>query len=500
MSSMSAAVLVSGARTSRRHRCVVAVCALAFALAGGLALGASVARAGQWAQVSCENPGNGSASNAEGWTQQIDGTPGTASSQGTNSVQCGANAPINDVLVANGSGTVAVATIIQYTYGAPANSTLVGGTISGSLSAWGQGGLGVIYSPADSMDAGDEVALCQEGGGCPGAGEQSQSATWSLPAQDGGGVYIQAACNYNGGCSNGEGNTVATATINWAEMLLDNDASPGISGQPSGTALGTVSGTGQLLFTATDPDGPGVYNVTVSIDGTAVYSATPNSNGGECAQHGIYPGTSALMFDGAQPCPQSTSVDASVPTTGFSNGTHTLTAVVTDAAGNSSTVVAQTITVDNASPTAPSSPTAPTTPTSTVTPAAPAALRKIHDKLIVGWDYRQARTRLALMRIARKAKLPATGRVSFACVPAADCPKLKLKHPWVGIKHAIRLFSALQGLRFRQGDVVQITISAPHRKAERFDFHIHRSRAPGARVYSGKSRLPGGTTLKKKRK
>jgi hypothetical protein len=437
-------------RLPRAPRWVASVAAAVLAVVGAMAFGVPAARAGQWVQVSCQN--------------MVDGSMG--------------NAP----LIAALYGTQSQGNREILTYTPPAGSSLTGGTVVADVSDTAPSAISYIYSPVDS---GNPLAFCSSPDGCD-AQTNPGTMTATLPSGGGGYVYAQADCDVANSCNVASSSTVmASITIDSAELLLENDGTPGGSGF-TGTALGTVSGTGQLLFTATDPNGPGVYNVTVAVDGTTVYSATPNTSNGACVQHGIYPGTTALMFDEAQPCPATEAVDIAVPTANIPNGAHTLTATVTDAAGNSATVLAQTITVDN--------PTTTPTPTPTpVAPVAPAKLRKIHDRLIVGWDYRHPRTRLALMRFARTAKLPAKGRVTFACAPAADCPKLKLRHPWVGVKHATKLFSALKGLRFRKGEVVQLTISAPHRRAERFVFHIHQGRAPSARVYSGTSRLPKHT-------
>ena len=124
---MSAVVLASGARTTRRHRFVVAPCALAVVVSGAGALGVSAARAGQWAQITCTNPDTGTDAGAAGWTQQITGSPAVSSSAPTTDVGCG----INDVL-AEDSGP---GSIIQCTWTPPQGSTLAGGTIDGSLTA-----------------------------------------------------------------------------------------------------------------------------------------------------------------------------------------------------------------------------------------------------------------------------------------------------------------------------------------------------------------------------
>ena len=69
-----------------------------------------------------------------------------------------------------------------------------------------------------------------------------------------------------------------------------------------------------------------------------------------------------------QPCPSSTGAQTlTLPTTELSDGTHTLTLVATDAAGNQSTVASEQITVDNS----PSPPPAETTTSITASTGTP---------------------------------------------------------------------------------------------------------------------------------
>jgi len=61
--------------------------------------------------------------------------------------------------------------------------------------------------------------------------------------------------------------------------------------------------------------------------------------------------TAPCNFTFAQPCPSSTGTQTlTLPTTGLSDGTHTLTLVATDAAGNQSAVASEQITVENSAP------------------------------------------------------------------------------------------------------------------------------------------------------
>ncbi len=457
-------VPVSGAGMPWRHRLVVAVCALVLTLAGALTLATGAARAGQWVQVSCLNEVDGSMGNAQGWVGSSQGS-GLGGSLTTSSC---------NPLVAALYGTQSQGNREILTYTPPAGSSLTGGTVVADVNDTAPSAISYLTSPTENLDA--PLAYCSSSVGCQ-APTNPGTLTATLPPGGGGNVFAQADCDVANSCQVASAGTVmASISIDSAELLLENDASPAGSGF-SGTALGTVSGTGQLLFTATDPSGPGVYNVTVAIDGTTVYSATPDTNNGACVQHGIYPGTSALMFDEAQPCPVTESVDVPVPYANIANGTHTLTVTVTDAAGNSATVLAQAITVANPVAT-------PTTPTA---PTPPAKLRKIDDKVIFRWDFRHPRTRLESVTLARRAKLPAKARLSVACVPAKDCPAFKPAS--VAAKRVTRLFASLKGKRFARGATFQLMIAAPHRKAERLLWAIHRHRSPSGRLAYGAQKL-----------
>ncbi|MGA9875249.1 MAG: hypothetical protein WBQ21_05515, partial [Solirubrobacteraceae bacterium] len=89
------------------------------------------------------------------------------------------------------------------------------------------------------------------------------------------------------------------------------------------------------------------YTVTLEVDGHAVYQGTPERNEDHCVAIDSISGS--LMFDYQQPCKQSETVDIPVNTTGLTDGKHTLTVIVTDAAQNSSVVYDGTITTTNSS-------------------------------------------------------------------------------------------------------------------------------------------------------
>ena len=132
------------------------------------------------------------------------------------------------------------------------------------------------------------------------------------------------------------------ANVTDPEIILSTNAMPKGSGFTGTLLHETISGTGTLDFTATDP-GPGVYQVRVKIDGNQVLAETPNTNDGKCAPNGTSEGL--RVFDSMQPCPNETPVRAEVQTASVSDGTHTLE--VEDAAGNVSTVYTGPVTTLN---------------------------------------------------------------------------------------------------------------------------------------------------------
>jgi hypothetical protein len=153
------------------------------------------------------------------------------------------------------------------------------------------------------------------------------------------------ACSYQAGVYT---NVSFSAQFDWADVLLSDNTPPTASNfGGSLLASGSAHGTADLTFTAQDPAGPGVYEVIVKIDGTAVYEGTPNTNGGRCAPVATDPTTGAWVFDYQQPCPSSVDLDVPVNTTQLSDGQHGVQVIVQDAAQNSSTVLDQMITTTN---------------------------------------------------------------------------------------------------------------------------------------------------------
>jgi hypothetical protein len=427
------------------------------------ALCAPVADAGVWMQVSCENP-NGSAAPSEGWS-------GFAAGGGygsNNDTQCSPGNPMFALMSDDVAVAVPSAEVLEYQ--PPSGSTLIGGTVDVGLYADGGGynasGTAVAYEPAYSYDASDVFFQCASGLAPCSNGTNDYSGTLGLPTDRGGNFYLAAGC---GGQPPVNGTTFycnqhpshdawGLAQLYWADFLLSNSSSPEGAGF-SGSALQPhVRGTAHLVFTASDPGGPGIYLVTVTANGKPVFSGTPNTNGGERAPVQTDPSTGALMFDHQQPCPQTEVVDVPVATTGLPDGRNELAVSLTDAADNTSTVFDQAITTSNPS----------------VTPVPRRGA--VRARFSIGWRWAGSRTRLESIHTRH---LPRDAHVSVRCL-GAGCPRLRVGR--VSARHTRRILRELRGARFEAGDQLLITVTAPGRKAERIEVVIRDGNIPHARL------------------
>jgi hypothetical protein len=338
------------------RRAVALVATILLAASASIAvLPAAVAYAGQWVEVSCVNPNQSQATSA-GWTSFITGSPGYGSDSSTT---CAPGTPMFADLSSDAAAPVGSGENLEWT--APGDSTLAGGSVYVSMYGdgfgYGASGTAIAYTPDFAYNASNVILQCAVGQPACSNASNDFSGVLTLPASRGGGFYLGAGCGGEAGASCDEGGSHGTWSLVqlwWADFLLTNNATPTATGL-SGTLLNPgARGTQELIMDASDPEGPGIYNLTVQADGATLYDATPNSNGGNCSPVGESDG--ALMFDTAQPCPQNESVDLQLNTTGLLDGPHTLKVTLTDAAANASVVYDSTITTHNA----PENTTAPT--------------------------------------------------------------------------------------------------------------------------------------------
>ncbi len=313
-------------------------------------LGSPVAHAGEWVQVSCINP-NGTAAGSQGWVAMIAGA-GYGSNTDTN---CGPGAPAVALLSADVAVPVGSAETLDYI--PPPGSTLVGGSVDVALLADGRGygasGTAVAYSPEYAYNGSNVFFQCASGLTPCAPGSYDFAGVLELPQGRGGELYLSAGCGGQsdaGRLCNEGGSEGAWSMVRlyWAQLALSNSSTPAGTGF-GGTLLAANSrGISDLIFTASDPEGPGVYGVAVQVDGATLYDGTPDENGGACAPAGT--SGASLMFDATQPCKRTETLDLPIDTTVLPDGTHTLKVTVTDAAKNSSVVYDGRISTQNAEP------------------------------------------------------------------------------------------------------------------------------------------------------
>jgi hypothetical protein len=332
-------------QTNLTRRALMLCAAVAVSVVFAL-LGVSVASAGSWIEVSCENP-NQSAAPSEGWSSFSAGG-GFGSNNSTN---CAPGSPMWAMLSSAQAVSVGSQETLQYT--PPSGSTLNGGSIDVSLYGDGYGNnassTAVLYSPAFAYDSSDVFYQCAAGLTPCSPGSNDYAGVLPIPGGRGGNLFVSAGCGGNPGQTCNQGGSEggwSLVRVHWANLLLTNTSTPTGSGF-TGTILNpNTNGTADLNFTANDPNGPGVYLVTAQVDAKTVYSATPDTNGGKCASGGTSEG--APMFDYSQPCRISESITLPINTTTLSDGPHTLKVSVQDAAQNTSVVYDATITTHNA--------------------------------------------------------------------------------------------------------------------------------------------------------
>ncbi|HEV7805149.1 MAG TPA: carboxypeptidase-like regulatory domain-containing protein [Solirubrobacteraceae bacterium] len=335
-------------RLKETCRCTLRLAALIALLAAATAFAPSAAHAGYWMKTNCVNP-DGSPAPNEGWTGFPIGNPSVGS---TNKAKCAPGDPMVALLSMEGPAPAGSAEGLEYT--PPDGSTLAGGTVFVGLSAEGYTygtvavGAAVMYTPRYAYDASNVFMRCMAHVDCQN-GPPNYYGTVELPRDLGGHLYLAAECISNLGiwCAEGGGhNAWSLVSVAWANLLLSTASVPTATELRGSLLEPSAHGTAGLAFGAADT-GPGVWKVTVTIDGKPVYDATPNTNGGRCVPVGTDAGTGALMWAWEQPCPRAQTVDLTIKTTTLADGPHELKITVQNAAGDTSTVLRREITTNN---------------------------------------------------------------------------------------------------------------------------------------------------------
>jgi hypothetical protein len=337
-----------------------------FSVAGRLALGIVVlavaasapavvapldAVAGSYHVYSCALP-NGRPAPTEGWSGSISGpfmNPIDSCAEG-GSLQA----------VIDGSPAQPVNAIVTWEFSTPAFATIKAAKLwradsADSLAEGSNQSLAWMAAPNNSYDSADVFDQCLTQG-CGSEGEPSSrfaaANLVTIPSSylDGAShIYMNASCGgAQGGSCPAVGSTyMASAQLLAADITLEANSPPSASAVGGSLLTNQIlNGPQNLLVTASDP-GPGVYQAIFEIDGKAVASSVLNSNGGRCENvGGTSDGTAAFLY--LQPCPsQVNSVDVPFDPSVAPEGPQELTVLISDAAGNTTTILDHQVIVDN---------------------------------------------------------------------------------------------------------------------------------------------------------
>jgi hypothetical protein len=312
------------------------------ALLGGITLawGASQARAGQYTVWSCRGPG-GQPISAQAWNVNI--TDAAAADMRTADECAGGgpllieatpqepistHSPTGEAVFQPPAGTVIPSfKVWRYAFANDGPATPAGEDDYGaSLREWPAGfNEGIVSECAQGF----REPLCSFGTPAEplGASNYVDEHTWTVELTPGEGVLPLERLGFwvsciRSGCEPAAEGTTAVFELFRAAVTVEDDQAPVVERlEGSLTEPAALSGTAGLLVTATDRGG-GVAGFEFAIDGGAPQRL--KAAGGECEE----------PFSAPQPCPTTATRGISVDTAGLAPGAHSVSGVVTDAAGN----------------------------------------------------------------------------------------------------------------------------------------------------------------------
>lgn len=207
--------------------------------------------------------------------------------------------------------------------------------------------------PASEMLASDSVFDgCDYQGGCVsgvGTTDEPLSAHNVVKAEnlDASHLYINVTCARIT-CPDNSGDGQGHAAVIYlyaADMLLEETTAPSVSNVSGGlVADEPLSGEASLAFRAQD-QGSGVYQQVVEVDGVQLERAIVDPADDHCKP--VEAGAEPPAFLYPSPCPATAEGHVTLDTTGLADGAHQLRIAVTNAAGDSSTVLERQIDVAN---------------------------------------------------------------------------------------------------------------------------------------------------------
>ena len=239
-----------------------------------------------------------------------------------------------------------------WTFTAPADTHIVAARLYRSAEA-NYRALAYWASPAneytssnafDSCQGSSEKSACTLGNtkasSCEPVSCYSPSDVLDVPAANLPSLQLSLSMRCFYGCGGSE-------TLHSADITLEQDFCP--TGSATGGSLTTqpiLQGVEDISISASDP-GSGVFQAIFEIDGKVLAAQTIDTNGGSCQPYRTaQDGTN--VFLNPQPCPQSvTAVDVPFNTALVPDGSHQLTVVVSDVAGNTTSILTRTVAFNN---------------------------------------------------------------------------------------------------------------------------------------------------------
>ncbi len=315
---------------------------------------AAAAHAGRYHDYSCRTP-SGQTAPVDGWSRSTTGTYTYA--ENTCSTGGALVAGVGDQ-----TERTANAAMATWAFSAPTGATLAAATLWRAGDSDGGGAVNAVYEswfagPGDLLSPENAFGICEAGINCPtGIGTTSQPLAaenrLAVPTSNlGAHLYMEASCAGASGfkCPVNVGDAhgyAAVAYLYAADLVLEQTEGP-TANNVSGplTTDQPVNGTSDLIFSATDP-GAGIYEAEFNVDGNVVQRTVINENGGHCRNVGqTTDGLPAFLY--LQPCLKSLTADVGFDSTKVGNGIHHLIVSVSDAAGNTATVLDRSIIVQN---------------------------------------------------------------------------------------------------------------------------------------------------------
>jgi hypothetical protein len=174
-----------------------------------------------------------------------------------------------------------------------------------------------------------------------------------VPERGGGpapGIYVIAGCfgtqSIEGEhCNGGTEGAIGYAGLSGATITLEDNSAPTVTAVGGTLTSGTeLEGEQNLAITGSD-SGSGIYQAILEIDGKPTATTTVDNNNGHCESVGSAPdGRPAFLY--TVPCGLEVN-DQYVffNMAGIPDGSHALSVVVTDAAGNATTVLSRQVVV-----------------------------------------------------------------------------------------------------------------------------------------------------------